>query len=350
MAHVHQYPEERFRVAAVQASPEYMDRKATTEKTCRLVRQAAGEGADVVGFPETFIPGYPYWNWVNAPIDGYDWYKRYRRESVDVPGPEVDQLKSVADETDTTLVVGITERDPNTVGTLYNTNLVISHEGELLGKHRKLVPTHAEKLSWGRGDGSSLRTYETPHGNLGTLACGENTNPLARYALMAQGEQIHVSNYPAFHFDQEYDIARATRIRSLAHAFEGKLFNVVSTEYFDESFFEVCETDRARELLGGDNQSYFTAVVGPTGEVLAGPLGDEEGIVYADVSLEDAVEPKLMHDVVGQYNRFDVFDFAVNRDELAPFEERRRQPESGADVTAADRWPEGDDTSSPSRE
>jgi predicted amidohydrolase len=324
MRHVHQYPETDFCVAAVQAAPEYMDKKATTEKACRLVREAADGGADVVGFPETFIPGYPYWNWVNAPIDGYDWYKRYRRESVDVPGPVVDQLKSVADETDTTVVMGITERDPNTVGTMYNTNLVVSHEGELLGKHRKLVPTHAEKLSWGRGDGSTLRTYETPHGNLGTLACGENTNPLARYALLAQGEQIHVSNYPAFHFDQEYDIARATRIRSLAHAFEGKLFNVVSTEYFDDSFFEVCETDRARELLGGDDQSYFTAVVGPTGEVLAGPLGDEEGIVYADVSLGETVEPKLIHDVVGQYNRFDVFEFAVNRDELGPIADHYR--------------------------
>jgi aliphatic nitrilase len=324
MRHVHQYPETEFRVAAVQASPEYMDREATTEKACRLVREAADGGADIVGLPETFIPGYPYWNWVNAPIDGYDWYKRYRRESVDVPGPEVDQLKSVADETTTTVVVGVTERDPNSVGTMYNTNLVLSHEGELLGRHRKLVPTHAEKLSWGRGDGSTLRTYETPHGNLGTLACGENTNPLARYALLAQGEQIHVSNYPAFHFDQEYDIARATRIRSLSHAFEGKLFNVVSTEYFDDAFFEVCETDRARELLGGDDQSYFTAVVGPTGEILAGPLGDEEGIVYADVSLSETVEPKLIHDVVGQYNRFDVFDFAVDRTELGPMSERRR--------------------------
>jgi nitrilase len=335
MANAHGFADEEFRVAAVQASPEYMDKQATVEKTCRLVREAADEGADLVGFPETFIPGYPYWNWVNAPIDGYDWYKRYRRECVDVPGPEVDQLTSVARETDTTLVVGITERDPNTVGTMYNTNLVIGHEGELLGKHRKIVPTHAEKLSWGRGDGSSLRVYETPHGNLGTLACGENTNPLARYALMAQGEQLHVSNYPAFHFNQEYDIARATRIRSLAHAFEGKLFNVVSTEYFDDSFFEVCETDRARELLGGDNQGYFTAVVGPTGEVVAGPLGDEEGIVYADVDLADTVEPKLMHDVVGQYNRFDIFEFAVNRDELDPMGERRRRG-TGGESEAAD--------------
>lgn len=324
MANVNQFDDQEFRVAAVQASPEYLDKGATVDKACRLVREAADNGANLVGFPETFIPGYPYWNWVNAPIDGYDWYKRYRRESVDVPGPEVDQLCSVADETDTTLVVGITERDPNTVGTLYNTNLVISHDGELLGKHRKIVPTHAEKLSWGRGNGSSIRVYDTPYGNLGTLACGENTNPLARYALMAQGEQIHVSNYPAFHFDQEYDIATATRIRSLAHSFEGKLFNVVSTEYFDESFYEVCENDRARELLGGENQSYFTAVVGPTGEILAGPLGDEEGIVYADVNLEDTVEPKLIHDVVGQYNRFDIFEFSINRDELAPFEEHAR--------------------------
>jgi len=268
----HQYDGESFRVAAVQASPEYMDREATVAKTCRLVREAAEEGAALVGFPETFIPGYPYWNWVNAPIDGYDWYERYRKQAVDVPGPAVDQLASVADETDTTVVVGVTERDPNTVGTLYNTNLVISHEGELLGKHRKLVPTHAEKLSWGRGDGSSVRVYETPHGNLGTLACGENTNPLARYALLAQGEQVHVAN-----------------------------------------------------------QGYFTAVVGPQGEIRAGPLGDEEGIVYADVSVDETVEPKLMHDVVGQYNRFDVFDFGIDRDELRPYTERGRGPASDGD-------------------
>jgi len=222
-------------------------------------------------------------------------------------------------------VMGITERDPATTGTLYNTNLIISDHGELLGKHRKIVPTHAEKLSWGRGDGSSINVYDTPYGQLGTLACGENTNPLARYALMAQGEQIHVSNYPAFHFNQEYDIGLATKIRSHTHAFEGKVFNIVSTEYFDESFYEVCETDRARELLGGENQSYFTAVVGPTGEILAGPLGDEEGIVYADIAIEETIEPKLMHDVVGQYNRFDIFEFNINRDELKPLHEQFQQ-------------------------
>jgi aliphatic nitrilase len=322
VSHTHEFDDESVRVAAVQASPVYLDREATTDKVCRLVREAADEGADLVGFPETFVPGYPYWNWVNAPIDGYDWYERYRRQAVDVPGPTVERVRGVADETDTVVVVGVAERDPNTVGTLYNTNLIVDAAGRLRGRHRKLVPTHAEKLSWGRGDGSSLRVHETPLGNVGTLACGENTNPLARYALMAQGEQLHVANYPAFHFDQSYDIARATRIRSLAHAFEGKLFNVVSTEYFDDAFFDVCETDRARELLGGEDQGYFTAVVGPSGEVLAGPLGDEEGIVYADVSLADTVTPKLMHDVVGQYNRFDVFEFAVNRGEHRPMDER----------------------------
>lgn len=326
MNNVHDFSDVEFTVAAVQASPEYLDRDATLEKACRLIKEAADNDAEIVGFPETFIPGYPYWNWVNAPIDGYDWYKEYRRQAVDVPGPVVDRLCSVAVDTETTVVMGITERDPNTVGTMYNTNLVISHEGELLGKHRKIVPTHAEKLSWGRGDGSSLQVYETPYGQLGTLACGENTNPLARYALMAQGEQIHVANYPAFHFNQEYDIGLATKIRSHTHAFEGKVFNIVSTEYFDESFYEVCETDRARELLGGENQSYFTAIVGPTGEILAGPLGDKEGIVYADINLEDTVEPKLMHDVVGQYNRFDIFDFGVDRRELQPMHERNRQP------------------------
>lgn len=321
---VHDYVDEPFTVAAVQAAPVHLDRTRTLDKACRLIREAANNGAKIVGFPETFIPGYPYWSWVNAPIDGYDWYRKYRREAVDVPGPVVERLCAVADDTDVTVVMGITERDPNTVGTLYNTNLVISEDGELIGKHRKIVPTHAEKLSWGRGDGSSLQVYETPHGRLGTLACGENTNPLARFALMAQGEQIHVSNYPAFHFNQEYDIGLATKIRSHTHAFEGKVFNIVATEYFDDQFYDVCETERARELLGGKNQSYFTAVVGPTGEVLAGPLGDEEGIVYAEIDLNETVEPKLMHDVVGQYNRFDIFDFEVDRSELKPMHERHR--------------------------
>lgn len=316
--HVNTDQDRQVTVAAVQAAPIYLDSESTVEKACRLVREAADNGAALVGFPESFIPGYPYWSWVNAPIDGYEWYKQYRREAVDVPGPVVDRLASVAADTDTYIVMGVTERDPSTVGTLYNTNLIVSATGEIVAKHRKLVPTHAEKLSWGRGDGSSLRTVTTPFGNVGTLACGENTNPLARFALMAQGEQIHVANYPAFHFNQDYDIALATKIRSLAHAFEGKLFNVVATEYFDESFFEVCETDRAETLLGGEDQGYFTAIVGPTGEILAGPLGDEEGIVYATVSLDATVEPKLIHDVVGQYNRFDIFDFRLNRSELTP--------------------------------
>lgn len=322
MGNPHNYLDTEFKVAAVQASPVYLDREATVEKACRLIQEAGEEGTKVIGFPETYIPGYPYWNWINAPIDAYDWYKRYRQQSVDVPSPTTDRLCQVADQEDMYVVMGICERDPATTGTLYNTNLVISDEGELIGKHRKIVPTHAEKLTWGRGDGSSIRTYDTPYGQLGTLACGENTNPLARYALIAQGEQLHVANYPAFHFNQDYNIETATEIRSHTHAFEGKLFNIVSTEYFDESFYDVCETERAKELLGGEDQGYFTAIVGPTGEVIAGPLGDEEGIVYADINLEDTVKPKLMHDVAGQYNRFDIFNFEVNRQELKPLHER----------------------------
>jgi predicted amidohydrolase len=334
MSNPHDYSDEEFTVAAVQASPVYLDRDATVEKACRLIREAADNKAKIIAFPETFIPGYPYWNWINAPIDGYDWYKKYRKQAVDVPSPVTKQLCRVANHTDTFVVMGITERDPATTGTLYNTNLIISDQGELLGKHRKIVPTHAEKLTWGRGDGSSITVYDTPYGQLGTLACGENTNPLARYALMAQGEQIHISNYPAFHFNQEYDIGLATKIRSHAHAFEGKVFNIVSTEYFDESFYEVCESDRARELLGGENQSYFTAIVGPTGEILAGPLDDKEGIVYADISIEETIEPKLMHDVVGQYNRFDIFEFNINRNKLKPLHEQSEQEQTQPNQTS----------------
>ena len=187
----------RSRVAAVQASPVFLDTARTVDKACALIAEAAGNGAQLVAFPEVFVSAYPYWNWLMTPIEGAEWHERLYRASLSIDGPEVAALCAAARDHGCTVVIGINERDPVSVGTLYNTNLIIGADGSLLGRHRKLVPTWAEKLTWAGGDGNSIRVYDTPVGPLGTLACGENTNTLARFALLSQGEQVHVANYIA---------------------------------------------------------------------------------------------------------------------------------------------------------
>ena len=175
-------------MAAVQAAPVFLDTSATTEKACRLIAAAAAQGARVIALPEVFIPGYPYWNWMMTPLEGSKWFRALFKQSILVPGPETGLLSGAAREANAFVVVGVNERSPVSLGTIFNTNLVFGPDGALLGRHRKLVPTWAEKLTWASGDGSTLCTYETPYGPLGTLACGENTNTLARFALLSQGE------------------------------------------------------------------------------------------------------------------------------------------------------------------
>ena len=185
----------QFRAAACQAAPVFLDTEATVAKACGLIAEAAAAGARLIVFPEVFIPGYPYWNWTMTPVQGSAWFERLFRAAIDIPGPEVEALCSAARAAGAQVVIGVNERDPYSMGTLYNSLLFINATGELLGVHRKLVPTWAEKLTWAGGDGSSLRVYDTTTGRLGGLACGENTNTLARFALLAQGENVHCATY-----------------------------------------------------------------------------------------------------------------------------------------------------------
>jgi aliphatic nitrilase len=303
-----------FKAAAVQASPVYLDPQATTAKACALIAEAAANGAGLVAFPEVFIPGYPYWNWIMTPIEGGPWFEKLYRASITVPGPEVDALRAAAREHRINVVIGVNERDPNSIGTLYNTVLIIGSDGRLLGRHRKLVPTWAEKLTWAGGDGSSLKVYRTEIGPLGALACGENTNTLARFALLAQGELVHVASYISLPVaPPDYDMAAAIQLRAAAHSFEGKLFTVVSCSTITEAMIEMLTVDhpKARDLLTRKN-SAFSGVIGPDGRVVGKPLVDEEGIVYADVDLGRCIQPTQMHDITGHYNRFDVFDLRVD--------------------------------------
>lgn len=308
----------RFKVAAVQAAPIFLDRSATVAKACRLIAEAAENDAKIIAFPEVFVAGYPYWNWYTDPFTGSQWFRRLYLSSVEVPGREVDLLCEAAKTARVYVVIGVNERGSNSLGVIYNTNLVISPEGSLLGRHRKLVPTFAEKLTWTSGDGSSIRVYETEHGPLGVLACGENTNTLARFALLAQGELIHVANYIGFPFVSNYDMPDAIRLRAGAHSFEGKIFTVVSCSAMSPEIIDMLATDETIRTKLSGTPNAFSGVFGPDGRLVGEPLIDREGIVYADVDLNLYIEPKQMHDIIGHYNRFDIFKLTVNRRPLAP--------------------------------
>ncbi|MER7752844.1 carbon-nitrogen hydrolase family protein [Kitasatospora sp. NPDC097643] len=304
----------RFTAAAVQAAPVYLDPDATVDKAVALIAEAARNGAQLVVFPEVFVPGYPYWNWTMNPIQGSPWFERLQRAAVDLPGPHVEALCAAARRAGVVLVIGVNERAAHSLGALYNTMLTIGPDGTLLGAHRKLVPTWAEKLTWTPGDGSSLRVHDTPVGPLGVLACGENTNPLARFTLLAQGELVHAASYIALPVaPEDYDMAEAIALRAAAHCFEGKVFTVVSCSTVSPEIVDLIagEDQELRKQLARP-RSALSGVFGPDGRPVVEPLVDEEGIVYAEIDLARCIQPKQMHDIVGHYNRFDVFRLHVD--------------------------------------
>lgn len=303
----------KFKAAAVQTSPVFLNVEKTIEKAISFVKEATSNGANLVAFPEVFVAGYPYWNWIMTPVQGSKWYEQLYKSSVKVDDDVMEPLYQAAKDNNCHIVIGINERG-DSYGEIYNTNLIIDNNGKLIGKHRKLVPTWAEKLTWTSGDGSSLKVYDTEIGPIGTLACGENTNTLARFTLLAQGELIHIANYISLPVaPPDYNMAEAIKIRAAAHSFEGKLFTIVSCSTISKEIMDILKDDvpNVEELLTRKN-SAFSGIIGPNGAVVGEPLIDEEGIVYADIDLEKCIQPKQMHDILGHYNRFDIFDLRVN--------------------------------------
>ena len=310
-----------FKAAAVSAAPVYLDLGATVHKVCRLIEEAASKGARLIVFPEAFIPGYPHWYHFLRVDQSHSFHIRLVKNAVEVPGEATAIICQAAKKADVIVIVGINERDPVNWGTIYNTNLVIDQSGNILGKHRKIMPTLVEKICWGAGDGSSLRVYDTILGRIGTLICGENTNPLAKFALIAQGEQIHVANYPANPARTYYKLTEAIEIRSRAMCFEGKVFTLTSASTFSDEIRDmICLTEEHREFMSGKPNCY-TAIHGPHGECVGGPVIDKEEIVYAKIDLEQSLIPKIRHDVAGHYNRFDIMWLGLNRSPQRPIVE-----------------------------
>ena len=303
----------KFKAAAVQTAPVFLNVEKTIEKAISFIKEANSNGAQLIAFPEVFVAGYPYWNWIMTPVQGSKWYEQLYKNSVAVTDESMKPLFKAAKDFNMHVVIGINERG-DSYGEIYNTNLIIDKNGTLIGKHRKLVPTWAEKLTWSSGDGSSLKVYKTEIGPIGTLACGENTNTLARFTLLSQGELIHIANYISLPVaPPDYNMAEAIKIRAAAHSFEGKLFTVVSCSTISKEIMNVLKPDvpNIEELLTRKS-SAFSGIIGPNGAVVGEPLIDDEGIVYADIDLEKCIQPKQMHDILGHYNRFDIFDLRVN--------------------------------------
>jgi nitrilase len=313
------------RVAAVQASPVFLNQEATVEKAVRLIEEAAGRGAHLVVFPETWIPGYPVWAsripaWREHPL-GQRLFVRLYRNAVEVPSPAVETLCRAASTAGVYVVMGINEREREFGrGTLYNTILFIGRDGRLLGKHRKLMPTFHERTIWGVGDGSGLRVYETEVGRLGGLICWEHWMPLAGYALWAQGEQVHAALWPwPAPYGPGSPEGEMLQVANRHYAYQGRCFVIAACAWLTRgdlpADFEVGEQARQWEevlLVGG------SAIIAPNGRYLAGPLYEGEGILYADLPMDEIPARKQSLDVVGHYARPDIFQVTVNRSPLAP--------------------------------
>ena len=317
------YP--RFKAAACHIASVFLDSARTVDKAVSWIGEAAGRGAQLVVFPEGFVPGFPVWAALRAPILNHDFFRALAREGLSADGPEIERIRTAARRHGVHVSLGFTEGTTASVGCLWNSNVLIGPDGAILNLHRKLVPTYFEKLVWANGDARGLRVVQTDLGRVGMLICGENTNPLSRFALMAEGEQVHISTYPPFWPTRPpaeagaYDLRRAIEIRAGAHAFEAKVFNIVSSGFTDQVLKDMVagEDRQLREIVENSPKS-VSMVLDPSGNLIGQPLSEEEGILYADIDTGLGVEPKQFHDVVGYYNRFDIFDFRVDRSKRDP--------------------------------
>jgi nitrilase len=296
-------------VACVQVEPAIFDRTGTIDRLAERTAEAAAAGAGLVVFPETFVPAYPSSIWAKA-FAGWgepgakEAFALLHRESLEVPGADADRIAAAAREHEVWLVVGVNELDPGRPGTLYNSLLYYSPAGELALHHRKLVPTNHERLVWGQGDGRGLRAIETPIGRLGGLICWENYMPLARFALYESGLEIYIASTA-----DDGDAWQATLVHL---ARESRAFVVApchfqrASSYPDD--FPLAGLLEGHDVLGRGG----SAILGPDGAYLAGPLYGEEGILYAELEPGRLAEERQRFDPAGHYHRPDVLSLTVN--------------------------------------
>ena len=305
------------KVAVVQAASILFDREATIEKACRLIGEAASQGAKFILFPEAFIPAYPRGLSFGMVVggrsqEGRRLWQRYWENSIEVPGPATEALSETVRENGVYMSIGVIERDSQfSRGTLFCTLLYFGPDGQLLGKHRKLKPTGAERLIWGEGDGSTLQVFDTDLGKIGGLICWENYMPLARMAIYGKGVELYLAPTAD---------TRDTWQTTLRHiACEGRCFVLGCNQFVTKNMYPddlegLDELSIQPEIIcrGG------SSIISPFGEFLAGPLYDREGILYAELDMTEIIRSKVDFDVTGHYARPDVFQLIVNEEPMPP--------------------------------
>lgn len=309
----------KYKVAVIQAAPGFLDLDASVAKTIRLIDEAAASGARLIAFPETWIPGYPWWIWLGTPAWQFEkgFVKRYFDNSFDYKSPHADKLREAAKRNNIVVVLGLSERDG---GSLYISQWIIGADGETVTQRRKLKPTYVERTVFGEGDGSGLTVYDLPVGRLGALCCWEHIQPLSKYAMYSQNEQVHVAAWPSFScYEFVHSLGwEVNNAASKIYAVEGSCFVLAPCAVISEEMVEMlCDTPEKHNLIraGGGH----AVIYGPDGSPLCEKLPeDREGVLYAEIDLGLISMAKAAADPAGHYSRPDVTRLLFNNQRRSP--------------------------------
>ena len=315
----------RIKAAAVQIAPDLSGGTGTIERVCDAIGRAAGQGVELAVFPETFIPYYPYFSFIAPPVATGKEHLRLYENAVEVPGPITQRLADAAARYHMVLVVGVNERDG---GSLYNTQLIFDADGSLLLKRRKITPTYHERMIWGQGDGSGFHVAQTAVGRVGALACWEHYNPLARFALMDEREELHCAQFPGSMVGQIFTDQIEVTIRH--HALEAGCFVINATGWLtEEQIATITSDEKMRRVLHG---GCYTAIISPEGVPLSEPVTEGEGMAIAELDPELITKRKRMLDSVGHYSRPDIFTLTIDREAKAQVLPKVERPSLGGGV------------------